>query len=134
MIYVLLARALIQEGCMRSSQELRFVIEIEVSDLARFKELVHECVEISREEPGTFVYDWYVDEQGSSARLYEAYESPEALRAHVSGRVFREVGAKLMDVCRFIHLDAFGDFGSQAGGQALWPTTYWGAPIAALSR
>lgn len=118
---------------MRSSQELRFVIEIELRDLARFKELVRECVEISRGEPGTLVYDWYIDDEGGSARLYEAYESAEALAVHAGGRVFREVGPKLMEVCRFVHVDAFGDFGSRADRRTLWPTTFWGAPIAALS-
>ena len=119
---------------MRSHEELRFVIEIEIADTVRFREYVLQCVEISRQEPGTLVYDWYIDENGTKGRLYEAYESMGALRAHTKGRVFSEVGPKLMEVCKFTHVDAFGDLGPQANRPPLWPTTYWGTPFAAVSQ
>jgi quinol monooxygenase YgiN len=119
---------------MRSHEELRFVIDVEITSPARFRELVSQCVEISRKEPGTLVYDWYVDENGTKGRLYEAYASMDALRAHTKGRVFSEVGPMLMEVCKFTHVDAFGDIGPQAANPPLWPTTYCGAPFAAISR
>ena len=122
-----------QEDHLRPHEEVRFVIDIEIADPARFKELVLECVEISRQEPGTLVYDWYIDETGTKGRLYEAYESMDALRTHTRGRVFSEVGPVLMEVCTFTHVDAFGDLGSPGTRAPLWPTTYWGIPFAAVS-
>jgi quinol monooxygenase YgiN len=119
---------------MRYHEEVRFVIDIEITDPVRFRELVLQCVEISRQEPGTLVYDWYIAEDGAKGCLYETYESPDALRTHTQGRVFSEVGPKLMEVCRFLHVDAFGDFGPQARRPPLWPTTYWGMPFAAVSQ
>ena len=118
---------------MRSNQELRFVIDIDITDPVRFKELVAQCVEISGQEPGTLVYDWYIDDDGARGQLYEAYESMDALRAHTGGRVFSEVGPKLMEACTFIHVDAYGDLGPTTR-PPLWPTTYWGTPFAAVSR
>jgi len=116
----------------RSNEGLRFVLQIEVLDVPRFKELVAECLVISRSEPGTLLYDWYLDEERGLARLYEAYESIDALRAHGSGRVFTEVGPKLLEVCRFTNIDAYGDFGGMSGGPTFAPTTWWGPPFAGL--
>jgi quinol monooxygenase YgiN len=118
----------------RAREQIRFVIEIEVDDVARFKEIVHRCVEVSRGEPGTLVYDWYLDEENGRARLYEAYENADAVRAHVAGRVFTDVGIPLFEITRFVHMDAFGDLGTLFDElPALWPTTQWGVPFEALA-
>ena len=119
---------------MRQSEAIRFVIEIEVSDVDAFKALVQQAVAISREEPGTVVYDWYLDEATGKCRLYEAYETLEALRAHVKGRVFTEVGPKLLQVCEFVRVDAFGEVPPGAKERpGIAPTTWWDAPFAAVS-
>jgi quinol monooxygenase YgiN len=118
---------------MRSNEEIRFVIEIEVSDIELFKETAARCVEVSRTEPGTLVYDWYLDEATGKARLYEAYESLDALRAHSTGPVFTDVGLPMMQCSTFVHVDAFGDVGGMSEEATFWPTTFWGAPFAAVS-
>jgi quinol monooxygenase YgiN len=117
---------------MRSDEEVRFVIDIEVKDVERFKEVVQKCVEVSRNEPGTLVYDWYIDEEKGRARLYEAYESLDAVKAHAAGPVFTDVGLPLMEIANFVHMDAFGDVGEFLK-RPLWPTTVWGPPFAALN-
>jgi quinol monooxygenase YgiN len=109
---------------------LRFVIEIEVNDIGRFKAEVSRCVEISKTEPGTLVYNWYLDEGTGRARLYEGYESVEALLAHMTGPVFTDVGPQLMRCCKFIHVDALGDLANQP---SFWPTTFWGPSFAKVS-
>ena len=119
---------------MRTNEEVRFVIEIEVTDVARFKETVARCVEVSRTEPGTLLYDWYLDEAAGTARLYEAYESLDALRTHAKGPVSTDVGVPLGECSRFIHVDAFGDLGDMTERPTFWPTTFWGAPFASLDE
>lgn len=116
----------------RSAEELRLVIDIEVTDLDRFRKLVAECVAISRDEPGTLIYDWYLDPEGRRARLYEAYQSAAALAAHASGRVFSEVGPMLVETCRFVGIEAYGDPEVLKGAEALAPTKLWGRPFEAL--
>jgi quinol monooxygenase YgiN len=117
---------------MRGNEEVRFVIDIEVSDIEKFKETAAKCVEVSRTEPGTLIYDWYLDEASGRARLYEAYASVEALRAHTNGPVFTDVGLPMMNVSRFVRVDAFGDFGEMRNQPTFWPTTFWGTPFASL--
>ena len=113
---------------------MRFVLDIEVSDIERFKVLVQRCVEISRGEPGTLIYDWYLDEATGQGRLYEAYASTEAVRAHAAGAVFREVGPDLIQTCRFTRVQAFGDTAPHLEGLArLGPVTDWGPAVAALA-
>ena len=117
---------------MSADSTIRFVLEISVSDIERFKELVATCVEISNAEPGTLMYHWYLDESSSTARLVEAYASVDAVLTHARGAVFTEVGPELLKVCNFVKMDAFGDVGKLKDGPSFWPTTYWGEPFAAL--
>ena len=118
------------ERARRAEEGLRFVCEFEVSDIERFKALVAQCVEVSRGEPGTLVYDWYLDERRGVAHLYEAYSSVEALSAHASGPVFKDIGPKLLEVCRFVKIDAYGDL---PRGPSFAPTTRWGTAFARLA-
>ena len=119
---------------MRGREAVRFVIDIEVTDPRRFRELVAECVAITREEAGVPVYDWYLAPDGDRARLYEAYESLDALRAHVTGPVFTEVGPRLLETCRFTRVEAFGAVPEEMrAGPGLAPTVWWVDPLAAVS-
>ncbi len=118
---------------MRDNESVRFVVDIVVKDVDAFRAAVERCVEISRTEPGTLVYDWYLDEATNRARLYEAYESLDALRAHIAGPVFSEVGPELIKHCEFLHADVYGDAGDMAGKATFWPTTFWGSAFSSLS-
>lgn len=117
---------------MTASEEVRLVVEIEVTDVERFKRAAVACAEVSRTEPGTLVYDWYLDETTGMARLYEAYASPDALRAHMAGPVFIDVGLPLMECSRFVQVDAYGDFGDLRNETTFWPTRFWGPPFTSL--
>lgn len=116
----------------KGADELRLVLDIDVTDPDRFKELAAECVVISRAEPGTLIYDWYYDDETNTARLYEVYESPEALAAHASGRVFSEVAPKLIETCSFRGIEAFGDPETLKSAEIVGPTKLWGLPFVAL--
>jgi quinol monooxygenase YgiN len=118
---------------MSDRSEIRFVFEIEVTDAGRFKAAVAECCEASSTEPGTIIYDWYLDEDAGTARLYEAYASVEDVIAHATGPVFTEIGPRLLTACRFVSGACFGDAGRLAEGPQLLPVQYFGTPIAGLS-
>lgn len=110
----------------------RFVIDIEVHDVEEFTRCITRCTELSREEPGTLIYDWYIDEEQGRARLYEAYESVDALITHIKGPVFSEAGPDLQKTCTFVHVDAYGDLGRMRDRRQFWPTTFWGPAVVAL--
>lgn len=113
---------------------MRFVIRFDIVDLDRFREMANAMVAVSRNEPGTVVYDWYLDEQAKNGTLYEAYASSEALEAHGRGAVFTELAPKYGDAVRVVSVDAYGEAAGLPRGDVLGaPTTWWGAPIAAVT-
>ena len=119
---------------MRDGEWIRFVIRFEVLDADRFREMATEMVQISRDEPGTVVYDWYFDEPAKTGTLYEAYASAEALRAHGSGKVFTELAPRYADAVRVRAVDVLGAAEGMERRDVLGaPTTWWGAPIAAVT-
>jgi quinol monooxygenase YgiN len=120
---------------MREREAIRLVIQFAVSDAARFKEMATAMVELSRTEPGTLVYDWYLDEEAGTGCLYEAYESFDAIVVHSRGPVFTEVAPKYAGVFTVERVEVFGDAAQMAaGGDVLGaPTTWWGRSVAALA-
>jgi quinol monooxygenase YgiN len=119
---------------VRDGEWVRFVIRFEVLDLARFREMAAAMVAVSLDEPGTVVYDWYLDEHANEGTLYEAYASREALRVHGRGAVFTELAPRYLDALRVISVDAFGEAADLPRRDVLGaPTTWWGAPIAAVT-
>jgi quinol monooxygenase YgiN len=116
----------------RSGEGVRFVLDLEVSDVPRFTELVQRCVDISRDEPGTLVYDWYLDEATGRGRLYEAYASVDAVKVHGAGAVFTEVGPELIQTCRFTAIQIFGDTEGLGDMSFFGEVSEWGPAVAAL--
>lgn len=119
---------------MRDGEWVRFVIRFEILDVTRFHEMARAMVAVSREEPGTVVYDWYVDDHAKTGTLYEAYASHDALRAHTAGAVFTDLAPRYLDALRVVSVDAFGEAADLPRRDVLGaPTTWWGAPIAAVT-
>ncbi len=118
---------------MPPSPAVRFVVRIRVHDIEGFTACVARCLALSRAEPGTLHYDWFLDEASGEARLVEGYESVEAVLAHARGPVFTDVGPEMLRTCTFVSMDAFGDTGALAEGPQLWPTTFWGEPFGTLA-
>jgi quinol monooxygenase YgiN len=118
---------------MPPSPAIRFVVTIQVHDIAGFTDAATRCVAISRDEPGTLHYDWFLNEETGAARLVEAYASVGAVLAHAQGPVFTDVGPTLLETCTFVSMDAFGDTGKLGDGAQFWPSTYWGTPFAELA-
>jgi len=120
--------------CVRDGEYVRFVIGFEVLDVGRFREMAKAMVAVSRDEPGTVVYDWYLDEAAGSGTLYEAYASADALRAHGAGAVFTELAPRYADAVRVAKVDVFGAAEGFPRRDVLGaPTTWWGGPIAAVT-
>ena len=67
-----------------------------------------EMAAASRAEPGTLMYDWYVNEDGTSGVLFEQYASQKALGDHVAGPVFTEIAPRYRGVARSQKVEMFG--------------------------
>jgi quinol monooxygenase YgiN len=119
---------------VRDGEWVRFVIRFEVVDAPRFLEMATAMVAVSRQEEGTVVYDWYLDESSMTGILYEAYASPDALRTHGNGAVFRDLAPRYADAVRVVGVEAFGAADGLPHTDVLGaPTKWWGAPIAAVT-
>lgn len=119
---------------VRDGEWVRFVIRFEVLDLVQFREMASAMVGVCRDEPGTVVYDWYVNEAAGTGTLYEAYASAEALRVHGHGAVFTELAPRYADAVRVTQVDAYGQVEGLPRRDVLGaPTMWWGAPIAAVT-
>lgn len=120
---------------MRQGEEIRLVIEFEVADAARFTEMAEAMAAVSKDEPGTLVYDWYLDADAGKGKLYEAYDSFDSIVAHGQGAVFTELAPKFADAMTISQIDVFGAADKlAAGGDVLGaPTTWWGAAVADVS-
>jgi quinol monooxygenase YgiN len=122
-------------AAMRTNEEIRLVIEFAVDDATRFIEMAQAMAEYSKTEPGTRVYDWYVDADAGIGVLYEAYESFEAISAHATGPVFTEIAPKYADSLELVKVDVFGDAPQmEAAGNVLGaPTRFFGPSVAAIT-
>jgi quinol monooxygenase YgiN len=54
-----------------------------------FREIAAQCLEaVKAREPGTSVYEWFINDESTECVVLETYDGPEALLAHT-----RNVGA-----------------------------------------
>ena len=119
---------------MRNGEWVRFVIRFDVKDAARFRAMADAMVAVSRDEPGTVVYDWYLDAERGVGTLYEAYASFDDLIAHSKGAVFTDIAPAYADALAVLSVDAFGAAEGLPRTDVLGaPTTWWGAPVAAVT-
>jgi len=118
---------------MHQSAAIRCVLQMQVHDIAAFKEAAARCAAYSSTEPGTLYYDWFLDEATGEARLVEGYDSYESIVAHATGPVFTEIGPALLATCTFVHMDAYGDTEKMRSGAQFWPSTYWATAFAGLT-
>jgi len=56
---------------------------ISSSNLAEFKEVAADALEIAKRERGALRYDWYFDDQATVCVVQETYEDRAALSEHV---------------------------------------------------
>ena len=125
----------IRSGGVRGSEWVRFVVRFEVLDADRFCDMAEQMVAVSRAEPGTLVYDWYLDEPAHMGVLYEAYASMDALDAHSKGAVFTDIAPRFFDAIRVAAVDVYGAADGLEQRDVLGaPTTWWGASIAAVTE
>jgi quinol monooxygenase YgiN len=61
-----------------------FQLSIKEGKLEEFKAFVNTMIEITdANEPSTFVYEWYINEDGSECHLLETFKDSDAFMAHL---------------------------------------------------
>lgn len=117
---------------------IRVVVHFEINPGERdeFERLAKEAAAYADgNEPGTLTYDWYVASDEKSARIFELYESSEALLAHLGGKIGTEILPPIMQVAPMTAVDIFGRASEQLIAAAQnFPATLFGERISGLSR
>lgn len=121
-----------------SNGKIRVVAHFEINPGGRseFERLAKEAAGYADEnEPETLVYDWYVADDGETARIYEVYESSEALLAHLGGKIGTEILPPIMKAAPMTRVDLFGPASDQLVAAAgNFPATLFGGRFTGLSR
>ncbi len=90
---------------------------------------------VAAEEPGTLTYDWYVSDDGTSARVYEVYESSAALLAHLGGRATTEVLKPMGPLLTGMIVEVYGEPSAElVAATEGAPFTYFDGAVAAVDR
>ena len=121
-----------------SENQIRIVAHFEIHDgrQADFEKLAKEAAEYAdANEPGTLIYDWYVADDGTKARIYELYTSSDAVLAHLGGKIVTEMFGPLMQTATLTGIEAFGRPSDKlvAAAESL-PVTFYGEAFAGVDR
>jgi len=117
----------------RKRSWITLIVRWDVTYADAFAAMADEMAEASRREPGTHVYDWYLDSATGQGLLLESYPSHEALMSYVEGPVFTEIAPRHRGVARPAAIDVFGGEGMERTDLLKAPTTWWGEPVAAVT-
>ena len=81
---------------------------VKQGQLESFTALMEEMVAATNEEPGTLIYEWFIDEAGENVHIYERYADSEATMVHAGsfGSNFAERFMGSVDVTGF---DIYGE-------------------------
>lgn len=121
-----------------SNDQIRVVahFDIQPGQRAEFERLVNEAATYADEnEPETLIYDWYIADDDSTARVYELYESSDALLAHLGGKIGTEILPPIMGVAPMTSVEIYGKASDQLAAAAQnFPAILFGERLAGVNR
>jgi len=85
--------------------------KIAPGDLAEFKRLAGQALELTKGEAGTLQYDWFFSGDESKCVVRETYEKSDAVLAHVAN--MGELLGKLAELGGGLEIEAFGTLSPQ---------------------
>ena len=95
------------------SDRVSWLLEVAVKpgQLDDFKALMAEMVESTQAEPGTLIYEWSINDDGSVIHLYERYADSAATLTHLAafGEKFVQRFLAAVDPTRFMVYGAPSD-------------------------
>jgi len=108
---------------------LNVSLEIREGKLEAFQAIAKEMVEVSRKEPGTLGYEWYLSGDSKRCQLIETYVDADALLSHFAGPAVQQGVPKLITTADVSGFQVYGDPGPKAkemlGGFGAEIFSYW---------
>lgn len=110
-----------------SKQTVQFNVDLTIKDgkFDAFQGIVQAMIAGTQKEPGALGYEWYLSGDRKRSRLVENYKDADAVVAHMTSPVVRELVPKLLEVSRLDRFEVYGD----PGPKALGPLAGIGAEI-----
>jgi quinol monooxygenase YgiN len=91
---------------MHSYISCLFKLSIKPEQFAEFEALISRIVTATRQEPGTLVYEYSVNDERSIVHILERYDA-EALVSHVD-TTFAPFGERFLELCTITDLTVYG--------------------------
>ena len=99
-----------------SKQAVQFNVDLTINEgkLDSFRSIVQAMIAGTQKEPGALGYEWYLSGDRKRCRLVENYKDADAVLAHMTSAVVRELVPKLLEVSRLNRFEVYGDPGPKA--------------------
>lgn len=86
-----------------------YTVHFDVHDAAAFEQKGEEISEIVEEtEPETLMYEWFLAEDGGSARLCEWFTDPQGGLDHLTGRALTQNLSELLETAEITKIEVYG--------------------------
>jgi len=107
---------LLQEELRMTKQMVRFTVEMTINEgtFNEFERIVQTMIAGSLKEPGTLGYDFLLSADRKRCLLLETYTDADAVLAHMTGPVVKELVPKLLETSSLNRFEVYGDPGPKA--------------------
>jgi quinol monooxygenase YgiN len=92
---------------MNTIQVIARFANVSSANLAEFKHVAADALEIAKSEPGVLQYDWFFDSTQTVCVVRETYQDSEALLAHIT--IMGEALSALSELGGGCELEMFGE-------------------------
>ena len=95
---------------------VRFVVDLTIhgEKFVEFERLAQTMIASTKKEIGALGYDWYLSGDRKRCRIVETYKDANAVLAHLTSPVVRELVPKLLEVSSVNAFEVYGDPGAKA--------------------
>lgn len=83
-----------------------FTLAVKPEEFPEFKALIAKVVEATKQEPGTLVYEYSIDENNGVAHILERYKA-DSVVSHVD-TTFAPFGERFLQLCKITGLTVYG--------------------------
>jgi quinol monooxygenase YgiN len=99
-----------------SKNSVQFNVDLTIHEgkLEAFEGVARAMIAGTQKEAGALGYEWYFSADRKRCRLIENYKDADAVLAHLTSPVVRELVPKLLEVATLDRFEVYGDPGAKA--------------------
>lgn len=99
-----------------TKSQVRFTVDLTIAEgkLDAFEAVAQTMVAGSKQEAGTLVYEFCLSNDRKRCRLIEKYVDGDAVLAHLTGPVVRELVPRILEVATISGFEVYGNPGAKA--------------------